>query len=99
MPQLILNSQDKEHLKSFVITCKEDVIPQLSWHNLFNTVSKKFNIDKNAIYFKNYKGGKIFYNYQESLNIENFRMVYEKTQEKSNDYWFNFGIQIRLSSI
>lgn len=99
MPQLILNSQDKEHLKSFVITCKEDVIPQLSWSDLFNAVSKKFNIDKNVIYFKNYKGGKIFYNYQESLNIENFRMIYEKTQEKSNDYWFNFGIQIRLSSI
>ena len=99
MPQLILNSQNKEHLKSFIINCEEDVIPQLSWSDLFNAVSKKFNIDKNAIYFKNYKGSKILYNYQETLNMENFRMVYEKTKEKSNDYWFSFGIQIRLSNI
>ena len=99
MPQLILNSQDKEHFKSFVINCEEDVIPQLSWSDLFDIVSKKYNIDKNVIYFKTHKCGKIFYTDQEILNTENFRMTYEKIQEKNNDYWFSFGIQIRLSNI
>ena len=99
MPQLILNSQNKEYLKSFVINCEEDVIPQLSWSDLFDIVSKKYNIDKNVIYFKNHKCGKIFYTNQQTLNMENFRMTYEKIQEKNNDYWFSFGIQIRLSNI
>lgn len=99
MPQLILNSQNKEYLKSFVINCEKDVIPQLSWSDLFDIVSKKYNIDKNVIYFKSHKCGNIFYTYQETLNMENFRMTYEKIQEKNNDYWFSFGIQIRLSNI
>ena len=93
MPQLILNSEEREYFKSFVVDCNKDVLKSLSWKDLFNIVSKKYNINNKKLYFKDYKALRISISYNEDLDIENFRMINSNTQEKTNDYWFSFGIR------
>jgi hypothetical protein len=93
MPQLILNSEDNKPFKSFVFNCDKDVLKSLSWEKLFNIISIKYNINKNKLYFKNYKGQKITNLYDKILNTENFRMVCVNTKKKTSDYWFSFGVR------
>jgi hypothetical protein len=96
MPQLILSSETKGEFPSFVIDIDNQQLKHLTWIDVFNVISIKLKFPIKHLYIKSNNGVKVS---KKNINkftfdIDNYRMQYQNSTLKNNDFWFSFGTKI-----
>jgi hypothetical protein len=96
MPQLILNSNDKDLMPTFIMNFEKTYVPLLSWENIFDAIEKKYKISRNIIFIVNDKGKRKRYKeiIQTKLNLWDYVMYNSITNEIRNDFYISYGIHI-----
>ena len=96
MPPLILNSNDKDLMPTFIINFQETDIPLLSWKNIFDAIEKKYKISRNILFITNNEGKTKKYKeiIKTKLNLWDYVMYNSFTNEKRNDFYISYGIHI-----